>query len=104
MTDIILKVQTAATVQVKSTAAVVQLKVLAGLGGPRGVAASGAFYLHHQGVANTVWTISHGLGFKPNVTTIDSIGQEVEGDVAYIDDNNLTVTFLAGISGEAYLS
>jgi hypothetical protein len=105
MTDIVLRVQAAGVVQTRvANAVVANLKVLAGLGGPRGVAAEGAFYTHHQGVASTVWTINHALGFRPNVTVLDSLDEEVEGDIDYIDNNNLTVTFSANISGEAYLS
>jgi hypothetical protein len=51
-----------------------------------------------------VWTIHHNLGYYPNVTVFDSNDDEVEGDLDYTDDNNLTLTFAVPISGIAYLS
>lgn len=70
--------------------------------GPPGPA--GGTYTHTQGTAAAVWSITHNLGFFPNVTVLDSAGTEVEGDVAYVDANNLTVTFTAAFGGVAYLS
>lgn len=61
-------------------------------------------HIHTQGVAATTWTIVHGLGGFPNVTTVDSGGIEFEGDVSYVDANTITVTFLALVDGKAYLS
>jgi len=61
-------------------------------------------YEHMQGSANTSWTITHNLGFKPNVTVIDSAGNIVEGEIAYTNTNSLTVSFQSAFSGTAYLS
>lgn len=62
-------------------------------------------YEHTQGVAASVWTITHNLGFNPNVTVIDSSGTIYEGEIAYnTNRNSLTVTFTAAFSGKAYLS
>lgn len=65
---------------------------------------SDAGYTHVQTGAATTWQIAHGLGYFPNVTVIDSTGREVEGDVSYIDNNTLEVTFGAAFSGRAFLS
>lgn len=61
-------------------------------------------YEHMQGAANNSWTITHNLGFKPNVTVIDSAGNIVEGEIAYTNTNSLTVSFQSAFSGNAYLS
>jgi hypothetical protein len=59
---------------------------------------------HNQGSASNSWTITHNLGFKPNVTVIDSAGNIVEGEIAYTNSNLLTVSFASAFSGKAYLS
>lgn len=61
-------------------------------------------YEHTQGSASATWTIAHNLGFKPNVTVVDSGGTICEGEITYTNSNSLTVTFSAGFSGKAYLS
>ena len=38
------------------------------------------------------------------MTVVDSLDREVEADVTYIDDNNLTVGFATPQTGKAYLS
>jgi len=61
-------------------------------------------YEHMQGSASNSWTINHNLGFKPNVTVIDSAGNIVEGEIAYTNSNSLTVSFQSSFSGTAYIS
>lgn len=61
-------------------------------------------YHHVQGASSRFWEISHGLGFYPNVTTMDSGGSTVEGELEHISKYSLRVTFSAPISGDAYLS
>ena len=61
-------------------------------------------YTHTQGSASNSWTITHGLGFYPNVTVVDSAGTIYEGEIAYTNTNSLTVSFSAAFSGKAYLS
>ena len=61
-------------------------------------------YTHTQGVPLDVWTINHNLGFFPNVTVVDSTGEQVEGEVDYVDSNSVVVSFSGGFSGMAYLS
>jgi hypothetical protein len=46
-----------------------------------------------------VVSVPHGLGKRPAVTVIDTAGDEVIGDVAHTDVNNLTVSFSAPFSG-----
>jgi hypothetical protein len=61
-------------------------------------------YEHTQGSASTSWAITHNLGFKPNVTVVDSAGNIVEGEIAYTNSNTLTVSFASAFSGKAYIS
>lgn len=61
-------------------------------------------YAHTQGVSSNSWVIAHNLGFKPNVTVIDSAGNIVEGEIAYTTSDSITVSFAYSFSGKAYLS
>lgn len=61
-------------------------------------------YHHNQGAAGTEWFVEHNLGFYPNVTTMDSAGSTVEGELAHLSKYSLRVTFSVPISGDAYLS
>lgn len=79
-----------------------------GIPGPQGPpgasGAAAASYVHNQGVPSASWTVTHGLGFYPNVTVQDSTGRTVEGDITYTNDNSLVLTFSGAFSGVAYLS
>lgn len=61
-------------------------------------------YVHDQGIPSQVWTINHGLNKYPSVTAVDTASSVVFGQVDYVDKNNLTITFNASFSGEAYLN
>lgn len=61
-------------------------------------------YEHIQGAVSNSWIITHNLGFKPNVTVVDSAGTIYEGEIAYTNSNSLTVSFSQAFSGKAYLS
>lgn len=61
-------------------------------------------YTHEQTSANNVWTINHGLGYRPSVTVFDNSYFEVEGDITHVDQNNVQIEFSIAITGTAYLS
>lgn len=61
-------------------------------------------YIHRQYDAASVWRIEHNLHCYPSVTVVDSADSKVTGDVDYIDENTLTVSFVAPFSGSAYLN
>jgi hypothetical protein len=61
-------------------------------------------YTHAQGTPATTWTITHNLGWYPNVAIVDSSGAQVEGDITYVNVNTVSATFSAAFSGAAYLS
>lgn len=59
--------------------------------------------INHQ-VAEKVWNITHNLGKMPSVTVITSDGVCVVGEVRYIDENSLTLTFGCEFSGKVILN
>jgi hypothetical protein len=61
-------------------------------------------YVHIQEVASSTWTITHGLGFTPNITVVDTAGTVVEGSYNYPNSDTVVLTFVGGFSGRAYLS
>lgn len=64
----------------------------------------GGTYVHNQYSASTTWSITHNLGYNPNVTVVDSAGTIIEGSLDYPDINTLIATFTASFAGKAYLS
>lgn len=73
-------------------------------GEPGQSAGADSTYVHVQSLPASVWTITHSLGFWPNITTVDSAGEQVEGEVDYVSSTAVRVTFSAAFSGLAYLS
>jgi len=74
----------------------------AGAQGPDGP--SGQSYSFTPDDSQTVWNITHNLGFNPSVQVVNAIGTEFFGDVVYTNTNQLTVTFSAPVYGTIYLS
>lgn len=53
----------------------------------------------------TVWYVEHPLQTgMPSVSLVDSNGEEMYGDVAYLPPHNLTISFTTPVAGEAYLT
>lgn len=61
-------------------------------------------YVHDQIAASKQWFVNHNLGKHPSVTIVDSAGSVVMGDIEYVDNLNVTITFTAEFSGKAYLN
>ncbi len=61
-------------------------------------------YVHTQTNAATVWDITHNLNMSPNVRTEDLTGQDIEGTVEIINNNQIKIYFSQAVSGKAYLS
>ena len=53
-------------------------------------------------VADTAETVTHNLNKFPSVTTVDSAGSHVVGDVQHINENSLTITFTSSFTGKVY--
>jgi hypothetical protein len=61
-------------------------------------------FVHNQPSASDTWNITHNMRFFPNVSIVDSAQSKVIGEVTYISENALTVTFSHSFAGKAYLS
>lgn len=61
-------------------------------------------YVHIQENASATWSVTHGLGFVPNITVVDTAGTVVEGSYSYPNSNTVVLTFIGAFSGRAYLS
>lgn len=61
-------------------------------------------YIYSQSSALATWEINHNLAKYPAVSIVDSGGNVVIGDIKYIDQNNLTISFMSAFSGKAYLN
>jgi hypothetical protein len=62
------------------------------------------FFLLKYKSINLYKTISHNLGFVPNVLTTDLSGNEISGVVTDATISILQITFSEPVSGYAYLS
>lgn len=62
------------------------------------------YYVHDQIMASNHWTINHNIGRYPSVMIVDTAGSVVVGDVKYISDTELEITFKSAFSGKAYLN
>ena len=61
-------------------------------------------FTYTQSTPSATWTITHNLGKFPSVSVVDSANTQVYGNVDYINDNSLTLTFTSAFSGKAYLN
>lgn len=62
------------------------------------------YFLFTQGVAATVWTINHIGNKHPSVYILDTLGNQVEGEIVYVSNTQLIVTFLSAFAGTAELN
>lgn len=67
-------------------------------------AMSEATYTHHQDSALATWTVNHPLGKRPSVTTVNSSGQQIFGDVTYSSDSQIVIAFASAETGKVYLN
>lgn len=74
-------------------------QVAQGLGVP-----AANFYRHIQAIPAQVWTVNHGLGFRPAVTMSNDSGIELDGVVKHINENTVQISFIKPVAGEAELS
>ena len=59
---------------------------------------------NNNGGASTTWSIQHNLNKFPSVTTVDSSGNEVFGDIRHININSFTITFTSSFSGKVHVN
>lgn len=60
-------------------------------------------FVYDQVTPESIWTILHNLNKFPSVTTVDSAGEKVMGNVHYDNKNQVTISFSGAFSGQAYL-
>lgn len=61
-------------------------------------------HVYTQASPSALWTINHSLGGRPSITVVDTAGTVVIGEVTYISNSQITVTFTAAFAGYAYLT
>lgn len=61
------------------------------------------YYVHHQNAPSDVWLIEHPLPRTPVVSVFDMRGEEVIGDIEYVSDHVVKITFNAPVAGIARL-
>ena len=61
-------------------------------------------FVYVQATSSDIWEITHNLNKYPAVTVVDSGGSVVVGEIVYIDENNVRITFASAFSGKAYFN
>jgi len=61
-------------------------------------------YEYSQLSASSTWNITHNLNKKPSVMVVDDGENVIVGDINYINQNEITITFTGSVSGKAYLN
>lgn len=61
-------------------------------------------YVHNQDNSSMIWTINHNLNKKPSVRIEDINGDDIIGEIDYIDNNTLKIQFAIPVAGNAYLN
>lgn len=61
-------------------------------------------FIHDVMVPSKTWDITHNLGKYPSVSVVNSANVWVIGDIQYINENRLIITFSSEFSGKAYLN
>jgi len=63
-------------------------------------------YVHTQSSVSNDWTITHNLGYFPNVTILDNENPPriVEADIRYLNTSSVRIIMNTSMSGTAYLS
>jgi len=61
-------------------------------------------FIFTQGVPATTWNIQHNLGKFPSVSVVNNNDLLMNGEITYIDNNNITCNFSAAFAGKAYLN
>lgn len=72
--------------------------------GSSGRGGNDARYTYTKIAPADIWEVEHNLGKFPSVTVVDSAGSVVQGEIEYIDRNNVRVTFTGAFAGFAYLN
>lgn len=52
----------------------------------------------------TTWTILHNMARRPAVTTVDVNGNQIDGEIVYNSDQQITIYFSPAVAGTVYLN
>ena len=59
-------------------------------------------YLHTQSTPSATWTVTHNLGYRPpGVHIEDAAGNDMNGNVTHVSDNQLQISFAVAVDGTA---
>jgi hypothetical protein len=61
-------------------------------------------FVFTQATPSLLWTIDHNMGSFPDVEVVDTSGEVVEGDIKFVSDSQLTISFAIAAAGKAYLN
>lgn len=61
-------------------------------------------FVYVKAVASDTWNIEHNLNKSCNIMAYDDNGNEIMGDIIFVDDNHITLKFSSAIKGKAVLS
>jgi hypothetical protein len=61
-------------------------------------------FVFEQNAPATTWNIQHNLGKFPSVSVVNNNDLLMNGEITYIDNNNITCNFSAAFAGKAYLN
>lgn len=71
---------------------------------PTTIEAISKTFVFEQAIPSNIWNIQHNLNKYPSVIIVDSAGSVVMGDVLYVDNNKVVLTFTGQFNGKAYLN
>jgi hypothetical protein len=66
------------------------------------VGGADANFVHTQSVAATTWNVPHNLGKRCSVSITDSLSKEIDAQVDWVDNNNVTITLNEAVTGFVY--
>jgi hypothetical protein len=61
-------------------------------------------YVYTQSTPSSSWVVVHNLNKRPSVSVVDSAEDVVYGQVRYISNNEVMLTFAAPFTGKAYFN
>lgn len=67
----------------------------AGPVGPQGPIGTDLYYLHEQLVADSIWTVIHGLGKFPATTVMDTSGKVMSPQIEHVSTVELRARFFS---------
>lgn len=103
-TPVVVAVAEAVALVVEPTR-VAGVAIAAGGQGPPGRdGAPGTTFEWTQDIPLAVWTVPHNRGRFPSVTVVDHLGNRVEPDVTYIDQNIVQITHGRPEIGKAFFN